>query len=108
MVYAIGNTITYQTLDIESYSRGYGAHFESITSKIQSIGYKLLNNVTVYPENIVERRGNEISYKIFDTESYSRGYGVSYEYGKSTILEEIYCLENNATITNDQIISLNK
>jgi hypothetical protein len=108
MVYAIGDTITYQTLDIESYSRGYGAHFESITSKIKSIGYKLLNGVTVVQQDIVERKGNEICYKVFDIESYSRGYGVSYDYGNSTIVEEVYCLENNVTITKDQIISLNK
>lgn len=47
MSFEIGATVTYQTLDEEYYSRGYGISMETKTSKIISICYKLANGEIV-------------------------------------------------------------
>lgn len=45
--FSIGDIVTYETLDVESYSRGYGIHMESRASTIVSICYKLANGEIV-------------------------------------------------------------
>ena len=39
----VGDIVTYQTIDMESYSRGYGITYETKGSTIVSICYKLAN-----------------------------------------------------------------
>ena len=38
-----GDTVTYKTVDMESYSRGYGVYYETKTSKVVEICYRLEN-----------------------------------------------------------------
>ena len=47
-----GQTITYKTLDEESYSRGYGIHYETKTSKVREILYRMANGDLISVQNI--------------------------------------------------------
>lgn len=51
---SVGDLVTYTTLDIESYSRGYGIHYETKGSTIISICYKLANGDTIEAKNVVQ------------------------------------------------------
>ena len=46
------DTITYRTLDMEYYGRGYGIAYETGTSKILKIQYILENGYTITKEEI--------------------------------------------------------
>jgi hypothetical protein len=41
--FKVGDLVTYTTLDMEYYSRGYGLNYESKASTIVSICYKMAN-----------------------------------------------------------------
>jgi hypothetical protein len=41
--FTIGDVVTYKTVDMEFYSRGYGLSYETKASTIVSISYKLAN-----------------------------------------------------------------
>jgi hypothetical protein len=41
--FKVGDVVTYKTVDMESYSRGYGISYETKASTIVSICYKLAN-----------------------------------------------------------------
>ncbi len=41
--FKVGDVVTYKTVDMEYYSRGYGLSFETKASTIVSICYKLAN-----------------------------------------------------------------
>lgn len=45
--FKIGDTVTYKTVDMEYYSRGYGLSYETKGSTIVAICYKLANGDTV-------------------------------------------------------------
>ncbi len=45
--YKIGDKVTYQDVDMEYYSRGYGLSYERKTATVVSIVYKLSNGETV-------------------------------------------------------------
>jgi hypothetical protein len=51
--FQIGDVVTYETLDVESYSRGYGAHMETKASTIVSIRYIMANGDEIRPEKLV-------------------------------------------------------
>ena len=51
--FQIGDVVTYETLDVESYSRGYGAHMESKASTIVAIRYIMANGDEIRPEKLV-------------------------------------------------------
>jgi hypothetical protein len=79
-MYKVGDTITYKTFDEESYSRGYGVHYETKTGKITEIRYKMENFDDIKdsyllgekPETIKE--GDTLNYEIWDGEE-GRSYG---------------------------------
>lgn len=48
-----GDTITYKTLDMEYYGRGYGIAYETGKSKIDKIYYILENRYTIRKEDVV-------------------------------------------------------
>ncbi len=50
--YKEGDTITYKTVDMEYYSRGYGVIYETKTSKVVQICYKMENGDTITVRNI--------------------------------------------------------
>jgi hypothetical protein len=58
MSFQIGDTVKYETLDEEYYSRGYGISMETKVSKIVSICYKLANGEIVEEKKLecVERK----------------------------------------------------
>ncbi len=80
IMYKVGDTITYTAFDEESYSRGYGCHYETKKGKITEIRYKMDNNDEISesylrgnkPEDIKE--GDTLTYEIWDGEE-GRGYG---------------------------------
>jgi hypothetical protein len=51
--FKVGDVVTYQTLDEESYTRGYGVHMETKASTIISIYYKLANGDLVQENKLV-------------------------------------------------------
>lgn len=51
--FTIGDTVTYKTVDMEHYSRGYGIRYETKGSTIVSICYKLANGDTVEQSQLV-------------------------------------------------------
>jgi hypothetical protein len=51
--FTIGDTVTYQTVDMEYYSRGYGLNYETKGSTIVSICYKLANGDIVEQKQLV-------------------------------------------------------
>jgi hypothetical protein len=57
----VGDVVTYETLDMESYSRGYGINYESKGSTIVSICYKLANGDIVEQKQLqrVESKSEE-------------------------------------------------
>lgn len=60
--FQIGDVVTYATLDMEYYSRGYGISHETKGSTIVSICYKLANGDTVEQKQLtlaVESKSEE-------------------------------------------------
>jgi hypothetical protein len=51
--FTVGDTVTYQTVDMEYYSRGYGLSYETKGSTIVSICYKLANGDIVEQKQLV-------------------------------------------------------
>jgi hypothetical protein len=51
--FKLGDVVTYKTLDMEYYSRGYGIIYETKGSTIVSICYKLANGDTVEQNQLV-------------------------------------------------------
>jgi hypothetical protein len=51
--FKVGDVVTYKTLDMEYYSRGYGINYETKGSTIVSICYKLANGDTVEQNQLV-------------------------------------------------------
>ena len=51
--FKVGDVVTYKTLDMEYYSRGYGINYETKGSTIVSICYKLTNGDTVEQNQLV-------------------------------------------------------
>lgn len=51
--FKIGDVVTYKTLDLENYSRGYGVVFETKGSTIISICYRLANGDIVEQNELV-------------------------------------------------------
>lgn len=49
------------------------------------------------------KKGETVTYKILDEESYSRGYGIYYETKTSVIREIRYVMENGDMITVQNI-----
>ena len=49
----VGNVVTYQTLDEEYYSRGYGINYETKASTIVSIYYKMANGDMIEEKKLV-------------------------------------------------------
>ena len=51
--FKVGDTVTYKTVDMEYYSRGYGISYETKGSTIVSICYKLANGDIVEQKQLV-------------------------------------------------------
>lgn len=51
--FKVGDKVTYETVDMEYYSRGYGLSMETKGSTIVSICYKLANGDTVEQKQLV-------------------------------------------------------
>jgi hypothetical protein len=51
--FQIGDVVTYETLDVESYSRGYGAQMETKASTIVAIRYVMANGDQIDPKKLV-------------------------------------------------------
>ena len=49
----VGSVVTYQTLDEEYYSRGYGIHYETKASTIVSIYYKMANGDMIEEKKLI-------------------------------------------------------
>jgi hypothetical protein len=49
----VGDVVTYQTLDEEYYSRGYGINYETKASTIVSIYYKLANGDVIEEKKLL-------------------------------------------------------
>jgi hypothetical protein len=79
-MYKVGDTITYKSFDEESYSRGYGCHYETKTGKITDIRFRMENHDEISesylrgekPDSIKE--GDTLTYEIWDGEE-GRSYG---------------------------------
>lgn len=54
MNYTQGQTVTYKTLDEEYYSRGYGISYETKTSKISEICFRMENGDLITVRNILQ------------------------------------------------------
>jgi hypothetical protein len=52
--FKIGDQVTYQDVDMESYSRGYGISYETKTATVVSIVYKLSNGETVEEKKLTK------------------------------------------------------
>lgn len=63
--FKVGDVVTYETLDEEYYSRGYGIHMETKASTILSICYKLANGDVIEEKKLLlvqpkeEKKSNE-------------------------------------------------
>lgn len=53
VTFKVGDVVTYKTLDMEYYSRGYGVSYETKGSTIVSICYKLANGDIVEQTQLV-------------------------------------------------------
>ena len=51
--FKVGDVVTYKTVDMEYYSRGYGLSFETKASTIVSICYKLANGDIIEQKQLV-------------------------------------------------------
>lgn len=49
----VGEVVTYQTIDLEAYSRGLGIHRETKASTIVSLCYKMANGDIVDAKHIL-------------------------------------------------------
>ncbi len=50
----IGDTVSYKTLDMESYSRGYGVSYERKTSTVTGVKIKLENGDMETPDKLTK------------------------------------------------------
>lgn len=59
--FKVGDVVTYKTVDIEYYSRGYGLSYETKASTVVSICYKLANGDIVEQKqlHLVESKSEE-------------------------------------------------
>jgi len=53
VTFKLGDVVTYKTVDMEYYSRGYGLSYETKASTIVSICYKLANGDTVEQKQLL-------------------------------------------------------
>jgi len=112
-MYKVGDTITYQAFDEESYSRGYGCHYETKTAKITEIRYRMENNDEIarsqllgqLPETIKE--GDLLNYEIWDGEE-GRGYGWFKANKKAKILYLLYKTDKYDTVKETEIHKKNQ
>lgn len=63
MEYKPGDILTYKTLDEEYYSRGYGISYETKTSKIVEVYYKMENGDLIPARIIIESKPKESTEK---------------------------------------------
>ncbi len=76
----VGDTIKYEILDMEYYSRGYGVLMEKKTTKIIEIRFRMENHDEIRTSSItgevpsVIQVGDTLNYEIMDGEE-GRGYG---------------------------------
>ncbi len=55
----VGDTVQYETVDMESYSRGYGITYETKKSKIVEFKVVLANGDTESPKKITKQSGGK-------------------------------------------------
>ena len=57
----VGDTVTYQTVDMESYSRGYGVSYETKTSRVRGVKVMMENGDMETPNKLtkVSARGGK-------------------------------------------------
>jgi hypothetical protein len=53
VTFKVGDVVTYKTVDMEYYSRGYGVSYETKASTIVSICYKLANGDIVEQKDLL-------------------------------------------------------
>lgn len=51
--FKLGDIVTYETIDEESYSRGYGLHKETKASTIVSVFYRLANGDIIEEKKLI-------------------------------------------------------
>ena len=104
----IGSSLTYTTLDEESYSRGYGIHYETKTNRISDIRFKVdshyqdigSNNILV--DNKSPNVGDTIKYEFWDGEE-GRSYGWFLNKKEGKVIEILYRMENGDTVKQKDI-----
>ncbi len=108
---AVGSTLKYTAFDEESYSRGYGIHYETRTSKVYQIRYKMEPYGDISFHSIKTKLtedpkvGDFIEYEVLDEEAYSRGYGCHMERKKGKISEIVYRMDNGDLVRTKDILS---
>lgn len=100
---AIGTTLTYTAFDEESYSRGYGVHYETRKSRVKELRYKVdshyqdisVNNIL--SEDKAPLVGETIKFQFWDGEE-GRGYGWMLSRKEGKITEIYYRMENGDSV----------
>ncbi len=107
-MYSIGTTLTYTAFDMESYSRGYGAHMETKKDRISEVRFKVdthhhdigLNNIL--SENKTPSVGETVKFQFWDGEE-GRGYGWMLARKEGKITEIVYRMDNGDSVREENI-----
>lgn len=100
---AIGTTLTYTAFDEESYSRGYGIRYETRTSRVSEVRFKMdFYNQDIGKNNILSDNksplvGEIIKYQFWDGEE-GRGYGWVLATKEGNVKEVYYKMENGDSV----------
>jgi hypothetical protein len=110
-MYSIGTTLTYTAFDEESYSRGYGARFESRTSRISEIRFKVdthyqdIGVPNILSDNKTPSLGEDVKYQFWDGEE-GRSYGWFLAQKEGKITEIFYRMENGDSVHAKDILEV--
>ena len=105
---AIGTTLSYTAFDEESYSRGLGARFETLSSSVKEVRYKVdcwhqdvgINNIL--SENKTPGLGEPVKIQVWDGEE-GRSYGWVLARKEGNVKEIFYRMKNGDSVYTKDI-----
>lgn len=96
---AIGTTLSYTAFDEESYSRGYGVHYETRNARVAEFRFKVdshyhdIGTNNILSENKSPAVGDTIQFQFWDGEE-GRGYGWMLARKEGKVTDVLYRMEN--------------
>ena len=107
-MFKVNDILTYTAFDEESYSRGYGVHYETKTSRIIEIRFKTdghhydVGEGNILSENKRPIEGETVRIEFWDGEE-GRAYGWFKAKKECKVTEVLYVMENNDRVRGKDV-----